>query len=45
MAYSDQSLVKNWYEFNDTSVTPIMPGTLQRGFGGNQTSAYMLVYR
>ena len=45
--YSEQRLVEDWYEFNDSSVTPIYPGTLQSKFGGNNTdgSAYMLVYR
>lgn len=45
--YSEQRLVENWYEFNDSSVTPIQPGVLQSKFGGNNHdgSAYMLVYR
>ena len=45
ISYKDKSAAKNWFEFNDSTVTPIMPGTLQKGFGGNSTSAYMLVYR
>lgn len=45
--YSRNELVENWYEFNDSSVNPIYPGTLQSKFGGNSTNgnAYMLVYR
>ena len=45
--YSEQRLVENWYEFNDSTVTPIYPGVLQSKFGGNSSNgnAYMLVYR
>ena len=44
---SRPDLAQNWYEFNDSSVTPIYPGTLQSKFGGNSSdgNAYMLVYR
>lgn len=45
IAYSSKSLVENWFEFNDSTVTPIMPGTLQNTFGGHSGSAYMLIYR
>ena len=45
LRYKYPGSAKNWFEFNDNSVTPVLPGTLQRGFGGNSTSAYMLVYR
>lgn len=43
--YSEKRLVQNWFEFNDSTVTPIMPGTLQSTFGGHRGSAYMLIYR
>ena len=43
--YSDKNLARNWFNFNDSTVTPIMPGTLQNTFGGYGGSAYMLVYR
>lgn len=45
--YSEKRLVEDWFEFNDSSVTPIYPGILQSKFGGNNSdgSAYMLVYR
>ena len=45
VAYSKEDLVKNWFEFNDSTVTAIMPGTLQNTFGGHSGSAYMLIYR
>lgn len=45
VAYSDKRLVSDWFEFNDSTVTPIMPGTLQNTFGGHSGSAYMLIYR
>jgi hypothetical protein len=40
-------LVEDWFEFNDSSVNPIQPGTLQSKFGGgsHDGNAYMLVYR
>ena len=44
--YSDDRLVDDWFEFNDSTVTPIQPGTLQSKFGGvHDGNAYMLVYR
>ena len=45
--YSESRLVENWFEFNDSTVTPIRPGALQSKFGGNSHdgNAYMLVYR
>lgn len=47
LPYSRQDLVQNWYQFNDSTVTPIQPGVLQSKFGGNNHdgNAYMLVYR
>jgi hypothetical protein len=42
--YSEKRLVEDWYDFNDSTVRPIFPGTLQTMFGG-ANSAYMLVYR
>ena len=44
--YSSKHLVQNWFDFNDSSVKALMPGTLQSMFGGHGTaSAYMLIYR
>ena len=43
--YSDPELGKHWFDFNDSAVEPIMPGTLQKMFGGTSANAYMLVYR
>ena len=45
IAYSKQSLVQKWFEFNDSTVRPVMPGALQNTFGGNSDNAYMLIYR
>lgn len=45
IAYSDKSLVQNWFDFNDAGVEPLMPGALQKQFGGTSGNAYMLVYR
>ena len=28
LPYSSQKLVENWYDFNDSTVTPIQPGVL-----------------
>ena len=39
-------MVEGWFEFNDTIVKPIFPGTLQTMFGqGGSGSAYILLYR
>ena len=43
--YSEKSLAEDWYEFNDSAISPIQPGVLQSKFGGNNGNAYMLVYR
>jgi len=47
LPYSEHRLLEDWYEFNDSSVVPIYPGTLQSKFGGSSQngSAYMLLYR
>ena len=45
LPYSRPELVQNWFDFNDSTVRPIMPGTLQTTFGGNSENAYMLIYR
>ena len=47
MPYSEKRLIDDWYEFNDSSVRPITPGTLSSKFGGSSHdgNAYMLVYR
>ena len=41
--YSNQDLSKNWFEFNDTSISSIPVGRLQKLFKG-KSSAYMLFY-
>lgn len=38
-------MVEGWYDFNDSGVTPILPGKLQSQFGGSSENAYMLVYK
>ena len=43
--YSSPELATNWFDFNDSTVRPIMPGTLQTMFGGTSANAYMLIYR
>ena len=44
--YSHPRLIENWYDFNDSGVTPIQGGTIQSKFGGaHDGNAYMLVYR
>ena len=45
--YSERRLVEGWFDFNDSSVTPILPGKLQSQFGNGNGSenAYILVYR
>ena len=43
--YTNAENTKNWFDFNDSTVDPIMPGTLQKMFGGSNANAYMLVYR
>ena len=45
LPYSDIEVAKHWFDFNDSTVEPIMPGTLQKMFGGSSANAYMLVYR
>ena len=35
IAYSKASLAHNWFDFNDSSVTPILPGKLAAMFGGS----------
>ena len=43
--YSKPALAHRWFDFNDSTVRPIYPGTLQGMFGGSSANAYMLVYR
>ena len=45
LPYSDIELGKHFFDFNDSTVDPIMPGQLQKMFGGTNANAYMLVYR
>lgn len=43
---SDPELLKNWFEFNDSTVKPIYGEVLaeQFGDGKNSSSAYILIY-
>ena len=43
--YSNRENLKHWFNFNDSSVEPLMPGSLQKIFGGSATNAYVLIYR
>ncbi|KRW99447.1 hypothetical protein PPERSA_07932 [Pseudocohnilembus persalinus] len=43
--YKNKELAKNWYDFNDSSVTVIPVNRLQSQFGGSSESAYILIYR
>lgn len=43
--YSKPSLAHRWFDFNDSTVRAIYPGSLQGMFGGSSANAYMLVYR
>ena len=43
LPYTNKSLGENWFEFNDSVITPIRIGRLQKVFK-SKTSAYMLFY-
>ncbi len=43
MEYKNKNLSKKWFDFNDTSITPIQVGKLQKQFKSNE-SAYILFY-
>ena len=43
ISYKNKTLGDNWYEFNDTIISPIPIGRLQKSFKG-RASAYMLFY-
>ena len=45
ISYKNESLGRNWYEFNDTAVNAIPVNRLQKQFGGNSGNAYILIYR
>lgn len=47
MSYSEKRLIEGWYDFNDSTVTPILPGKLQSQFGNGNggENSYILVYR
>jgi len=47
LPYSEERLLEEWFEFNDSGVNAIYSGTLQSKFGGNNHdgNGYMLVYR
>lgn len=38
-------LLNDWYDFNDSSVTPIKSGKLIKQYGGSHETGYMLIYR
>jgi hypothetical protein len=41
--YENKNLSKKWFEFNDSSITPIRVGKLQKQFKSSE-SAYSLYY-
>lgn len=41
----NEKLKTNWYDFNDSTVTPILHNRLQKQFGGSAENGYILVYR
>ena len=45
--YSEKRLIEGWFDFNDSCVSPILPGKLQSQFGNGSSgeSAYILIYR
>lgn len=45
LEYKDSSYLTNWYDFNDSTVTPIPGIDLSKQFGGSNETAYMLIYR
>jgi len=45
IAYQNKDCIYNWFDFNDSTVTPILPGKLQSQFGGSSENAYILMYR
>ena len=47
LPYSEKRCIEGWFDFNDSTVTPILPGKLQSmyGNGSGGENAYILVYR
>lgn len=43
--YQNKDCIKNWFDFNDSTISPILPGKLQSQFGGSSENAYILIYR
>ncbi len=43
LTYSNKNLSKQWFDFNDTSITPIRVGRIQKQFQSSE-SAYILFY-
>ena len=43
--YHNKNLRKGWFDFNDESVSAIPFGRLRKQFGGNEESAYILIYK
>jgi len=43
--YTNPNLRKNWFDFDDSKVTPIPLGRLRRQFGSLTESAYILIYK
>eukprot|EP00831_Metopus_contortus_P020455 TRINITY_DN19002_c0_g1_i2.p1 TRINITY_DN19002_c0_g1~~TRINITY_DN19002_c0_g1_i2.p1 ORF type:complete len:365 (-),score=85.71 TRINITY_DN19002_c0_g1_i2:117-1211(-) len=43
--YSNPKLRSHWFDFDDSSVTPLPLGRLQRQFGGQSENGYILIYK
>ena len=43
--YLNKKLSEDWFDFNDSAVTPIPLNRLQKQFGGSSENAYILIYR
>ena len=43
--FNNPNLAKNWFDFNDSCVTPIPINRLQKQYGGSNENAYLLIYR
>lgn len=41
----NKELLKNWFDFNDSTITAIKSGKIQKQFGGSNETAYILIYR
>ena len=45
IAFKNPDLSKNWFDFNDSTVTAIPVNRLQKQYGGSNENAYLLIYR